>query len=365
MLKVLFVEDDVDAIEPNLNLIRQEEPEFELCVFEFDEAETNIKSLRPDIVVLDLWEGPLSENVNAGSAHLGFIWNQQFCPVIIHSAFPDIRSEYENSFVRVITKGQNSPEQVLNAIRDFRQHVQALKGAEEHIRNFFSIAMRDVAPTTFEFYTNAEERNDAFLRAGRRRLAALMDEISAEGQKLASWEQYICPPISESILLGDVLRQSDGECNDPASFRVVLTPSCDLVSSRNRKPKVNSVLVAKCCSTKNGFDLTSWGSIRVEKLKDRLRDTVLSRGYFETIMPLPAFQGRIPTMVANLQELELIPLGDIGLTDKRFLRIASLDSPFRELVSWAYFQVSGRPGVPDRDFASWSDEIIADYKNEA
>ena len=363
MLKVMFVEDDEDAIRPIKRLIREEEPEIELYLFGFDEAESNIRSLRPDIVVLDLWEGPLSENVNTGSEHLGFIWNQQFCPVIIHSASPDKRPEYSNSFVEVITKGQNSPEQVLNAIRDFLPHVQALNGAEEHIRNSLSIVMRDVAPSSFEFHTNVEERDEAILRAGRRRLAALMDEISAEGRKLVSWEQYICPPISKNVLLGDVLRKSDGKCNDPASFRVVLTPSCDLVIDRNSK--VSHVLVAKCRSTKSGFDLTSWKGISTRKLEERLRDTVLSRGYFETIVPLPELQGRIPTMMANLRELELIPLDDIGLTDKQFLRIASLDSPFRELVSWAYIQVSGRPGVPDRDLESWSVEIMEAYRNEA
>lgn len=363
MLRVLFVEDDVGAIKPIQDLIQQEEPEVELSVIEFYEAESKIKSLRPDIVVLDLWEGPLTENVNTGSEKLDFIWNQQFCPVIIHSAFPDIPHEQKNSFVREVTKGQHSPQQVLEAIRELRPHVQALKGAEEHIRNSFTIAMRDVAPSTFEFYTDIEERDDAILRSGRRRLAALMDEISARGPELASWEQYICPPIFDDILLGDVLRKSDGECNEPASFRVVLTPSCDLVI--DQIPKVSHVLVAKCCSMKSGFDLTNLKSLNAKRLRNRLRGTVLSRGYYEAILPLPALQGRIPTMVANLRGLELIPLDDIGLTDKKFLRIASLDSPFRELVSWAYTQVSGRPGLPDRDLESWRDEIMDAYRNEA
>lgn len=33
---------------------------------------------------------------------------------------------------------------------------------------------------------------------------------------------------------------------------------------------------------------------------------------------------------------------------------------FRELVVWAYLQTSRRPGLPDRDFASWGDEILLD-----
>ena len=46
-----------------------------------------------------------------------------------------------------------------------------------------------------------------------------------------------------------------------------------------------------------------------------------------------------------------------------FLRIASIDSPFRELVAWAYLQIACRPSLPDRDFDSWRDEIVEDVKN--
>ena len=360
MLRVLFIEDQEESIEPILHQIRSSNIGIKANTCTFDDAETQIRTLRPDIVVLDLWEGDVTDDENKGSGHLNFIWNQQFCPVIIHSAQPDIPEEHRNAFVCEVTKGQDSPRLVLEAIDDFRPHVEALKGVEEHIRNSFSIAMRDVAPSTFDVFTDIEERNDAILRAGRRRLAALMDEVSLGGQELAGWEQYICPPVSKDILLGDVLRRSEGDWTDPASFRVVLTPSCDLASGGGREARVRHVLVAKCCSTREGLDLTSFKGMSTNKLKGRI-SSVLSRGYIEAIVPFPALQGRIPTLIVNLRELELIPLCDVGTEDKLFLRIASLDSPFRELVSWAYVQVSGRPGLPGRDFASWRDEIVADY----
>lgn len=365
MLRVVFVEDEEVSIGPILRAIRREEPDIDVHTFGFDKAEDGIRSLRPDIVVLDLWEGEVSENRNKGSEHLDFIWKQQFCPVIVHSASPDIPPEQTNSFVRVVKKGQHSPQEVLDAIRELRPHVQALKEAEEDIRDSFSIAMRDVAPSAFDIFANGGQRNDAIRRAGRRRLAALMDEISAEGQELASWEQYICPPVSKDILLGDILREAGGDWTDPASFRVVLTPSCDLASSGARDAQVENMLVAKCCSTRDGLDLTSLKEMNAKKLKNRLVSTVLSRGYFEAIMPLPALPERIPTMMVNLRELELVPRGEVGIGDRPFLRIASLDSPYRELVSWAYVQVSGRPGLPDRDFVSWRDEIVADYGTES
>lgn len=364
MLSIVFVEDEESSIAPVLRLIKEEEPKIETRTFDFDEGQQAIRSIRPDIVVLDLWEGDPSENRNRGSEHLEYVWEQQFCPVIVHSASPDVPPEHKNAFVRVVTKGQHSPECVLEAIRELRPHVQALKEAEEDIRDSFSIAMRDVAPSTFDIFEDDDQRRDAIRRAGRRRLAALMDEVSAEGEALASWEQYICPPVSQDLLLGDILREAKGDSNNPDIFRVVLTPSCDLISSEGRQPKVSNVLVARCCSMANGLGLTSLGNLGASGLKKRLVSTVLSKGYFETVIPFPALEGRIPTMMASLRDLELIPLSDIGLKDKPLLRVASLDSPFRELVSWAYVQVAGRPGLPDRDFAAWRDEIISVYGNQ-
>ena len=361
MLRILFIEDQEEATESVLREIRLVDMGIETSVCTFDDAEIELRSLRPHIVVLDLWEGDVSDDENRGSAHLDFIWNRQFCPVIIHSAQPDIPAEHKNSFVREVTKGQNSPQLVLEAIDALRPHVEALKGAEEHIRNSFSIAMRDVAPSTFTYYTDVDQRNDAVYRSGRRRLAALMDQMSGDGQQMASWEQYICPPVSQDILLGDILKEADGAGQQPTLYRIVLTPSCDLVASGGRVPKVTKVLAAKCCSMGNGLALTSLNNLSPQRLRDRLINTVLSRGFFETMIPFPALEGRVPTMLADLRELELIPLSDVGLKDKPSVRIASLDSPFRELISWAYVQVAGRPGLPDRDFASWRDEIMGTY----
>ncbi|MDE0199480.1 MAG: hypothetical protein OXK78_14860 [Caldilineaceae bacterium] len=361
MIEVLFVEDEVDFIKPILDDIHQKVQDVNCTISGFDDVEEKIRSLRPNIVVLDLIEGPLSDN-NRGIAYLDFIWKQQFCPVIVHTGFPDLFEGYENPFVQLIQKGQDSSENLLESIRYFEPHVRSLKEVDDHIRESFASALRDVAPYAFDTFEEVKQRNDAILRAGRRRLAGLMDEHPGEGQVLASWEQYLCPPISEDILLGDILRETDREGTDPSLFRVVLSPSCDLVSSGGRQPKISEILVARCCSIKRGVELMGWGNINAGKLKDRL-NPILSRGYSDTLVPLPALKSRIPTMMANLRDLELIPFGDVSSEGSRFIRVASLDSPFRELISWAYMQVSARPGVPDRDTVSWCDEIVDDYQS--
>ena len=380
MLKLLFIEDDKSSIEPVLNLIEREREDVCHEVSKFEDANDKVASLRPDIVILDLLDSGASpdEQEPKGLETHDFIWDQHFCPIVIYSARPEIYYDgykchpfvksIQHPFVKSIQKGSGSPQKVLDAICELRPHVAALKEAESDIRYSFSCAMRDVAPYAFESFSDSDERMETIKRSGRRRLAASMDELSLSPDKttLASWEQYLYPPVCKNIQLGDILIRADETDENgepvPALFRVVLTPSCDLVASGNREPKVSSVLVAKCCSMEGGLDSIGLKGIGIRKLKEH---GILTRGYSEAVIPFPRLKGRIPTMAANLRDLELIPINDISDSDDgRFRRVASVDSPFRELIAWAYMQIAGRPGLPDRDFESWANEIITTLESE-
>lgn len=365
MLKLLFIEDEPESIDPVQRSISRKYTDMKMDVVDFEEAESKISSLLPDIVILDLVaNGASAEPEVLGLNIHDFIWNQHFCPIIVYAAEPRFYEDTHDPhpFVKSIKKGRGSEKKVLDAVCEFLPHITALKASESDIRRSFSCAMRDVAPYAFEAFTDTERRMETIKRSGRRRLAALMDELSLDGTTLASWEQYLCPPVCEDIQLSDILRKSDTTDDDPVSFRVVLTPSCDLVASGNRSPKVDDVLVAKCCSIQEGLDLINLqGSPK--KLKDRLPREILSQGYFQSVIPFPCLEKKIPTMAANLKDLELIPIQDVG-PDKTFIRVASVDSPFRELVAWAYMQIAGRPGLPDRDSASWTEEIIATLESQ-
>jgi CTP synthase len=61
-----------------------------------------------------------------------------------------------------------------------------------------------------------------------------------------------------------------------------------------------------------------------------------------------------------LKDLEVIPYIAIRPANggqAEFERIASIDSPFREQISWAFLSTVARPGMPDRDLASWAQQI--------
>lgn len=364
MLKLLFVEDDRDAIEPVLRLIKKKKANMCYKVSDFADAAAMIASFHPDIVILDLLvDGASPEPEPKGLNIRALVWDRHFCPIVVYSAQPDIHDDAHepHPFIISIQKGAGSDQAVLHQLDQLRPHVETLKKAlkegEEVVQNSFSCAMRDVAPYASKVFANDPQRfEETIKRSGRRRVAALMDEPLPDGKALAAWEQYLCPPISQHILLGDILKKSNGNEEDPTSFRVVLTPSCDLAALGKREPKVHNVLVAKCCSMKDAPELASLKDRKPPEQTKRLR-SVLTQGYTGSFILFPDLPDRIPTMVANLRDLELIPVKDISNPDGKFLRRASLDSPFRELVAWAYLQTACRPGLPDRNFDSWCAEI--------
>ena len=364
-MRVLFIDDQESSVIDAIEALDAELDDFKHWVTDFEEGKSIISSLRPDIVVLDIWDGAPQISESEGQEIFDLIWNEQFCPLIVYTADSGKVEEtngMHHPFAEGISKGSGSDLKVLEAVRSFRPHISGLREAERIVRNALSQSMRDVAPYAFEYIGDADKRADTIVRAGRRRVAALMDDPLPDETRIAGWEQYICPPISPDLLLGDVLKVSNLQASDPSSFRLVLTPSCDLVSSGGRVPKVREVLVAKCVSMK--VALRSLGITIGNREKDLTEHPLLSQGYSNAIVPFPELKGKVPTMAANLRELELVSISNIGSECADFLRVASIDSPFREMVAWAYLQISARPGMPDRDIESWSAEINESVRNQ-
>jgi len=367
---ILFVEDDERAIRHARERVQSEHDDVVCEVKHFKDAADWIRVNRPDIVSLDLVDAGLSGDAKlAGQEIYQLIWEHHFCPIIVYSAQLEVwdADRPQHPFCITVQKGVGSPAVFSKAVNDFRHHVDALRDAEAQVRREFTIAMRDLAPSVFAAVTDAEQRRRIIRRSGRRRLAAQMDDFSeydVEGERtLAPWEHYLCPPVTTDLLLGDILRSSNGTAIDPKSFRVVLTPSCDLVAKPPRRPKVSSVLVAKCVAIGEGLSNVGMNldrrdrndETKVAEYKKKLRSE-LTQGFIRHVLPFPSFGTSIPQMAANFRNLELVPYDEIG-DQGSFRRIASIDSPFRELVSWAYMQSACRPGMPDRNVKEWCDEI--------
>lgn len=357
MIRILFIDDDESSIVDARQQIADEleSPEFAIC--DFDPAPGKIQGFQPDFVILDL------AGLRQGIRYEGFdvreyIWEHRFCPIVVYSAYiEDYEDAYdEHPLVKTVRKGSGSPERVLDAVKELLPVTEALRTTQEQVNRRFWETMKVIAPIALETVDPADVI-DVIIRTGRRRVAAMMDVPGRDESQLASWEQYLYPPVSQDPELGDILRIAGGAVGEPGSFRVVLTPSCDMVSSDGRHPKVDDVLVAKCCSINEALQMINMTGNGNDRHVDRLTTAVLSQGFYQCVIMLPALAGAIPTMAANLKALELVPIDRIG-PGSTYERVASVDSPFRETVAWAYLQIACRPGLPERDVQAWARQIV-------
>lgn len=367
-IRILFIEDEPDNVEAVQKELQNTLPDPHLKVTGFEQFKEVIEAHDPHIVVLDLLQGTGAEAEAIGLETLEYVWGEKFCPLIIYTAQPDLVDSDErirnHPFVRVVKKGDRSEELVRQSVQDFEPHIDAIVGVAREIGSVMNDVLKEMAKNIFDDpeIKSPKERREVLIRSARRRVAAKMDEgLLEEDPLLKSWEFYLWPPVvAENLLTGDIIRKRDGDKENPASYRVVLTPSCDLVKRKSGKAKVDEALVAACTDVKPMLlelfldNQKDWND---ESHKKKLRST-LSQGYGQSRIPLARLFNVLPTMVADLRKLQLIKLDDIGGEDKEYVRIASVDNPLRELVSWAYMLVAARPGLPDRDFGAWADEII-------
>lgn len=369
-LTVLIVEDMEGPAETLKATITEALQEVEILVEDdFGEA---LKYLRPtnspEAMVLDLYLGnPEHDHNLAGQLVWERIWQEKLIPVVIHTGgdaalnppVPD-----DNPFVKCVPKGTGSDVIVANHLRSMTPYILALRQVGfEFNRAINSVLTRTTPGIWKATSSNPEIRPEVLTRAARRQLAAQMDsKVLTFPGKFLAWEQYIYPPVEESLLTADILRLREGDEDDPSAYRLVLTPSCDLQINQG-KCKVDAVLVAKC--TDMGAYLKA-ATLAPNKLGERL-PRLLTEPHNAGYVPLPEFTSIVPCMAADLRALDLIAITDIdsGSSGERmYTRIASVDSPFRELIVWAYLQISGRPGVPDRDLDKWVNDIGAAVSRE-
>jgi CheY-like chemotaxis protein len=367
-IRILIVEDDEPAAETLRKTITETLESVEIRIERnFDEASSIIQTYSYEAVVLDLFLGDPADNDKQGQKVWEQIWERKLVPIIIHTAgecdlTPDVPNN--NPLLKCIKKGSGSDKKVADLLSLARPHILGLRQVEQEFNKAIHSVIEKVCPLIWQA-TEADEqlRSALLVRSARRRLAAMMDlnTISTDEQML-SWEQYIYPPLGDCLLMGDILRTKDGSVDDPAAYRLVLTPSCDLVM-RSGKAKVRNVLVAKCKSIKEYLQAAKVGIQEVRDKLPRLLTEAQTGGY----IPLPGFKSVLPCMSVRLRDLELVSIAEIGAegTNKNFIRVASVDSPFREHLAWAYLQIAGRPGVPDRDLDKWTNDILEAVQNSS
>lgn len=244
-LKIMIVEDDATTaealqseLEENLESVRVDiEPSFDTAL------ERLVDEKDVSMLILDLYEGNLQRDNLAGQAIWNMVWEQRFIPVVIFSAgVVDLEPKppENNPFVAVIKKGEKGPLEVVEYIETIQPHFRSLESVQTEVDKAIQVVLRDASPQIW-FFAEGEEtvRSAKLVRAVKRRLAAMIDVSALQEEGIKGWERYIYPPLENNLLTGDVLRLRIGNWTDPSVFRIVLSPSCDLVPRSDGKLKMS------------------------------------------------------------------------------------------------------------------------------
>lgn len=371
-MNALFIDDNENSIAPAMDIFMKNSADCRSIKFENYEEE--ISNQKPDIVILDMMNGSVTDDP-AGSGGNGIfskIWEQSFCPIIIYSANPDLSCAPDHPFICKVTKESGSEDNVWQKATEFNSYLLARKTLYSSIENVLNETLRDTATAIFQA-GNREQVDSVLLRLTRRRIAALMDNGLDSETLLHPYEQYIFPVVGKDWLQGDIIKHKNDN-----SFFLVLTPSCDLVK-RDGRIKAGTILCAKCCkydksllrpflksqkakkcevcstcteeknTTCDGDKTTIYQKQKAQELTAMLNAGIVGK-YFV----LPEMSIILPKMLADFKNYLLIEFDEMD----KFERIVSIDSPFREQLSWAFISIAGRPGMPDRDFSDWASENI-------
>ena len=339
----------------------------------FDGVEAALVSFRPDMVVLDIVEGQIPHEVDSGNRSFEQIWDTWYCPIVVYTSYEGKKAFSESDQVVEVIKGKGSDTRVAAELQKFVPVARMIRSVHEDFDGRIREALRD-SVRTLRSQIGIDDDGaviSILRRAVRRLVAAQVDAGASEGGTLEPWERFVIPPLGEHLLTADILRKGDAEWSMEDAFRLVLTPSCDLVRWGSSPPKTAQVLVARCerIGDLGTLQLGPEHCLNKKEKKSqrrRLRDMV-REGIAGPYIPIPRFRGHVPLMVANLKRLELIPWDriqehtsatELDNGQEAFQRIASTDSPFREMVVWAYLRVTGRPGVPEIDVDGWVNHIV-------
>ena len=158
--------------------------------------------------------------------------------------------------------------------------------------------------------------------------------VLPQGDNVHPAEYYLMPALPGApSVAGDIHVLANGD------FRILLTPSCDLIQKKNEFTLwAECVRLSACVEYQNWLaDNSKEGALRA--LLKNNRNKQPDRYFF-----LPGAYA-VPDLVVDFERLLHTPFGLLDAAT----RVASLDSPFAELLLSRFARFLGRLGTPDLD----------------
>ena len=365
--QLLFVDDDAEVCRQVKEFLDGETivaPDDRLRVetlTDFAAALDELEARRFDLLILDVRLGPHDEvrEEEVGIMTLEAIRQRRFVPVVFYTGLPRLVRDMEMPLIRVVEKTQGLP-LLLETVRSIFatrlpavnraliRHVEAVQ--RDYMWDFVAIHWEEFGDTpdrTALAYLLARRLAMSLSGPGIRQLAQNLGDptgaAAVEG-RVHPMQYYVMPPVGPAPLAGDLYQ---GQIGGQTGHWVLLTPSCDLVTKRER---AEWVLLARCAPLAEQAEYQKWqaglpqpSSTTDRKLRALLRDN-RQNGQPERFYFLPGAL-TLPDLIVDFQQLVTLPQGQM----KSLERLASLDSPFAEALLARFARYFGRLGAPDLD----------------
>lgn len=378
--QLLIVDDDEEICQNLKTQLESLEPEqgkrFSVqYTTTFEDAVNILDSQKIDLAILDVRVGAISDEIveseqEAGRKTLAQIKKKVFIPIIFHTALPLAVEDLQSRFIRVVAKDLDSDERLLEEIQSILETrlPEINRAIIQHFEQVQRKYMWDFVHENWCEFEKIDNKTElAHLLARRLAVSLSVEEISNLETQLGGLIQksnseegknhpmrfYIIPPISEFTRVCDIYKEG----ND--SYWLVLSPSCDLVL-RNGKYNAEFITLAACdfLSEQEEYqayqDLYQREDSKFSKQKKQIRKNITK--LIENRNPEGRQQGRyfflpgvltIPDMVVDFQNLRTIPSSELLADSSAWMRVASIDSPFRESLISQFNIFFGRIGTPD------------------
>lgn len=376
-IKILIIEDNDDvaerlksAIEAKMKNIGHD-TEVVLCN-DFEAAPKQLRRLRPHAVTLDLKKDPLDDH--AAQPAWEVVRREHFCPVLFYSAVPLPPDVLEGElpfakYLRKVADNTGDESAAAELLGGFVPHIEGLQNLWNNVEGRYAESVSLVSKLIWASEPE-DKRVQALIRITRRRVAAMLEHPLIGEAHIKAWEQFIYPPTDKHHLCtGDVVFQRDADRTKAGSFRVILTPPCDLVPGQNA---IAEVLLGRCLAVNDSevirrvvgkIDIANQPNGKLTEKQAKSISEKLAKDDVAGLKLIPKLEDLWPTMALDFKALELAQRTSIALSPESatdtsaFERIASMDSPFREALSWRFMQTAGRPGTPDTDRIALEAEI--------
>ncbi len=391
-LRILYIEDEKEAREKLVKLLQSEEIgnwiiDIEGCG-DFDSAIDILANFQ--LVILDIYRGKAGIGGDAsGEGVLTKIQEKFFVPVIFYSGNTGSVLQLRSQVIGVVTKGDEGVDGLKKEIERLTKHnLPFLRERihihlEEELRKFF---WEIIQKENDKFTPNTDDYSLGYMllrnfadSLSKENIKKIIGDDTINHEKVHPMEFYIYPiEKTKEFENGEIIR-----CKNNNDIFVILTPSCDFVSSGGRIRKAEHVLLVKSVSLDQTDEYKKFSNIKkkqqeaaeyagqIDELKqkggndiaikelkikkDKLVSIIsnmnasfsqfLNSGKSDRFFFLPG----TPFMTNRVIDFQDKTTVDYSVLKTDFERIAKLDSPFAQSMTSSFIRYYNRIGFPDID----------------